>query len=294
MIDLIEQYLRTYKGRLKPSTFLDYRSILRHHLSHFEDLEALNMGLEEYLSSLEISGKRRNNILSTARSYVAWARRRNLWGGNLLEIPRFKSRSKKIKPLSPEETRLIMTYAPHPYRDYFHFALLTGVRTGEALGLRFEDFDLAAGIISIRRAITCGEIVTTKTAAGERELPLLRPLRELFNRRATSNETGSPWFFYSIRAGHIISRKALARSWKGLLQAFNIGPRPLYATRHTFASLAIAAGEDPLWVAKAMGHSRPDQLFLKYSSFLEGVKRDGEKVSSMVMGGKQSFLRVLP
>lgn len=120
-----------------------------------------------------------------------------------------------------------MTYAPHPYRDYFHFALLTGVRTGEALGLRFEDFDLAAGIISIRRALTVGEIVTTKTISGERELPLLRPLRELYHRRASANESGSPWFFYSVRAGRIISRKALARAWKGLLQAFEIGPRPL-------------------------------------------------------------------
>jgi integrase len=187
-----------------------------------------------------------------------------------------------------------MTYAPHPYRDYFHLALLTGVRTGEALGLRFEDFDLGAEVIQIRRAITCGEIVTTKTASGERDLPLLRPLRELLHRRSRGNVEGSPWFFYSLREGRIMSRKALSRCWKGLLSAFEIEERPLYATRHTFASLAIASGEDPLWVAKVMGHSRPDQLFLKYSSFIEGVKKDGEKVSGLVMGGAKSFLRALP
>lgn len=294
MHDLIEQYLCIYKSRLKPSTFQDYRSILRHHLSHFSDLEALNMGLEEYLCSLEVSGKRRNNILTAAKSFIGWARRRRLWSGDLLEIPRFKSRSKKIKPLSAEETQLIMSYAPRPYRDYFHFALLTGVRTGEALGLRFEDFDLAGKVIMIRRALTCGEIVTTKTMAGEREFPLLRPLREIYQLRAAENETGSPWFFYSVREGHVMSRKALTRAWKGLLEAFKISPRPLYATRHTWASLAISAGEDPLWVAQAMGHSRPDQLFLKYSSFLEGMKRDGEKVSSMVMGRRKTFLRALP
>jgi len=195
--------------------------------------------------------------------------------------------------LSPEETRLIMAYAPPPYKDYFQFGILTGVRTGEALGLQFDDFNLKEGIISIRRALTRGQIVSPKTAAGERDLPLLRPVWEIYQRRLLANDKGSPWFFYSQKEGAVISRKALARAWKEALKAFEISPRPLYATRHTFASLAIASGEDPLWVAKTMGHSRPDQLFLKYGSFLEGVKRDGEKIIELVIG-KQSFLRVAP
>ncbi len=67
---------------------------------------------------------------------------------------------------------------------------------------------------------------------------------------------------------------AIRKTWKNFLEVFDIEPRILYATRHTFASLAVSAGEDPLWIAKVMGHSRPDQLFLKYASFIEGVKRD--------------------
>jgi hypothetical protein len=49
MQEQVEQFLRTYRGRLKPSTFHDYRSILHCHLSKFADIEALNYGLEEYL-----------------------------------------------------------------------------------------------------------------------------------------------------------------------------------------------------------------------------------------------------
>lgn len=290
---LIEQYLRTYQGRLKPSTFTDYRSILQHHISRFASFEAINHGLEEYLAALDVSGKRKNNILSAARSFVEWAIRRELWPGRLYKIPRFKGWSSKIKPLSPTETRLIMAYAPPPYKDYFQFGILTGVRTGEALGLQFEDFNLKEGTISIRRALTRGQVVSTKTEAGERDIPLHRPVWEIYQRRFLGNTKGSPWFFYSHKEGAVISRKALARAWREVLKAFEISPRPLYATRHTFASLAIASGEDPLWVAKTMGHSRPDQLFLKYGSFLEGVKRDGEKIIELVIG-KQSFLRVAP
>lgn len=288
----IEQYLRTYQGRLKPSTFTDYRSILQHHISRFTTFEALNKGLEDYLSGAKISGKRKNNILSTTRSFVNWARRREIWKGTLYEIPRFSERCSKIKPLNPEETRLIMTYAPHPYKDFFQLSFLTGVRTGEALGLKFEDFDLDQGLLSIRRALTCGQIVNTKTESGERELPLLRPLREIYQRRQRHNKEGSPWFFYSSHGG-IISRKTLAGKWKALLKAFDIKLRPLYATRHTYASLALAAGEDPLWVAEAMGHHRADQLFLKYASYIKGVKKDGEKMISLILG-RQSLMRVLP
>jgi len=61
---------------------------------------------------------------------------------------------------------------------------------------------------------------------------------------------------------------------------------------HTFASLAVAAGEDPLWIAKVMGHERPDQLLLRYASYLEGVKPDGEKFLKMVCGGP-SLMRLV-
>ena len=101
MHDLIEQFLRTYQARLKASTLRDYRSIFAHHLGQFPSFEAMNQGLEEYLAALEISGKRKNNILSAARSFVEWARRREIFEGKFFKIPRFPHRSKKTKPLNP-------------------------------------------------------------------------------------------------------------------------------------------------------------------------------------------------
>jgi integrase len=291
MQTLIDQFLRTYQGRLKPSTFLDYRSILRRHLSQYSTFDELNQGLEEYLAGIPLSFKRKNNILSATRTFVGWARRREIWTGHFFKIPRFPGRSAKIKPLDPAEAKLLMTYAPFPYRDYFQFAILTGVRTGEALGLRFEDFDLKKRLISIRRALTCGKVVSTKTESSERTFAPVRPVWEIYQRRLQGNRKGSPWFFYSNRGG-ILSRGALQRYWRTFLAVFDIEARPLYATRHTYASLAIASGEDPLWVAKTLGHRRPDQLFLAYASYIEGVKKDGDKFLDLVIG-KKTLMRVL-
>ena len=88
-----------------------------------------------------------------------------------------------------------------------------------------------------------------------------------------------------------MSLGAIRRAWKDALRFFEIEERRLYATRHTFASLSIAAGEDPLYIAQIMGHSRPDQLFLKYASYLEGVKDDGQKFLELL--GKKSLLRAV-
>lgn len=54
--------------------------------------------------------------------------------------------------------------------------MLTGTRRGEALGLRWEDIDLSAGLIHIQRNITYAQnqpfIGTPKTAKGERDVPI--------------------------------------------------------------------------------------------------------------------------
>jgi len=279
----ISSYLQTYRARLKPSTWQDYASILRLHLAHFSDFDSLNQGLEAYLSDLVVTGKRRNNILSAARSFMAWAVRRGLWSGPLLYIPRFPDRPRKITPLAPDEARLVMNYARPPFRSWFRFAILSGLRTGELMGLAFEDFDLAEGVLHVRRSLSRGGMATTKTLSSDRSIPLFRPLREIYLSRLAGNLRASPWLWYSESRG-LIARSTLARYWRDFLAAMGIDHRPLYATRHTFASLAVAAGEDPLWIADVMGHHRPDQLLLRYATYLKGVKEDGTKFMKLALG----------
>jgi integrase len=276
MNTLIDQFLSAYQGRLKPSSLSDYRSILHHHLAFFPDLPAMSLGLEDYLSGLALTGKRKNNILCVARTFYGWAARRQIAPGPMLPIPRFPHRTVKTKPLSLEEARQVMSFTPQPYRDFYRLSILTGLRTGEALALQFQDFDLAHQVLRIRRAFSGGVISSTKTASSDRDIPLLRPVRELYEQRQRYNLKSSPWFFYSGKGG-IFSLKKLREVWRVFLELFGIEPRRMYSTRHTFASLAIAAGEDALWVARVLGHSRPDQLFLRYASFMEGMKEDGKK-----------------
>ncbi len=50
----------------------------------------------------------------------------------------------------------------------------------------------------------------------------------------------------------------------------------LYNTRHTFATHALASGEDPGWVAKMLGHTTLQMIFTTYYRYLPNlVRRDG-------------------
>ena len=49
-----------------------------------------------------------------------------------------------------------------------------------------------------------------------------------------------------------------------------------YQTRHTFASNALAAGENPKWVADTLGHKSTEVLFDVYEKFIpRRTRQDG-------------------
>ncbi len=64
--------------------------------------------------------------------------------------------------------------------------------------------------------------------------------------------------------------------WYPALEKAELAQRDLYTTRHTFATHAPAAGEDPGWVAKMLGHTTLQMIFTTYYRYLPNlVRRDG-------------------
>ena len=58
-----------------------------------------------------------------------------------------------------------------------------------------------------------------------------------------------------------------------MLQRLNLKYRNPYQTRHTFATLLLAAGESPEWIAQQMGHSTTTMLFRVYSRYVPNLTR---------------------
>ena len=69
----------------------------------------------------------------------------------------------------------------------------------------------------------------------------------------------------------------------GLCNKAGLTPRRAYQTRHTAATLWLAAGENPEWVARQLGHSTTEMLFRVYSRYIPNVtRRDGSAFEAML------------
>ena len=59
-------------------------------------------------------------------------------------------------------------------------------------------------------------------------------------------------------------------------------------TRHSFATVALSCGENPLWIAKVMGHRNTDMIIKVYSRYIEdgSGSPDGIRLDKAFQGTK--------
>ena len=62
--------------------------------------------------------------------------------------------------------------------------------------------------------------------------------------------------------------------WEPLLRRLGLRYRPPYQMRHTFATLAISAGENINWVARMLGHKSPVITLERYNRFVPNLTRE--------------------
>jgi integrase len=74
----------------------------------------------------------------------------------------------------------------------------------------------------------------------------------------------------------MVGWRCCALQWYPTLAKASLRRRDLYNTRHTFATHALASGEDPGWVAKMLGHTTLTMLMTRYYRYVPNlVRQDG-------------------
>jgi integrase len=196
------------------------------------------------------------------------ARRRGLVTRNpidgLAPTERPKKRAKRKIARLDDATlgRLVNAASSERWRAAFGLAAYAGLRLGEVRGLRWEDIDLAAGTVTVRRSLRKdGTEKPTKTEAGERTVPLLPALRRLlvaWKLRAPHSRPhnlvigtagGKPVADRSVRRALDAAKK------KSGLDGLEERLSP-HALRHSFASLLATDLElPPTTLAQLIGHA---------------------------------------
>ena len=245
-----------------------------------------------------LSPARCGKILGYLRSILHMAYRRGFTARDLAgDVLPQKVRRPEILPFSLEERDAFLENLPSDFwRNYFTVAFGTGLRPSEQLALRWtvegersSYVDFSRGVLVIRQGIVKGEVTELKTAGSSREVPMLptveealrrqRPLTQLKGALVFPNEVGHPLNLANIRH----------RVWYPTLQRAGIVARDLYTTRHTFVTTALAAGEQPAWVAAVLGHTTARMIMERYYRYVPNLTRqDGKALDRYLRSGEEN------
>jgi integrase len=238
-----------------------------------------------------------NRIIGMVRLIMTEANLRYGIDNPCTEIRRLKLRRTDIRPFSLEEINRMRATIRPDYRPYLTFRFFTGVRSAEASGLKWRHVDFERGLVMIRETFRDGRTEYTKTDGSQRDLQLSALVLEALNAMRPEGYEANPAAFADIyvfrtRSGRPVdTTNFVYRVWRPLLASLDIPYRRPYEMRHTCATLWLAAGEAPEWIARQLGHTTTEMLFRTYSRYVPNlVRHDGTAFDRMIAGAMHGGL----
>ncbi len=233
-------------------------------------------------SQRSITNDRVNHIMTPLRCVFSEAALRFDIPSPFHNIKPLKLGRSVIEPFSLTEVRTFLAGVRPDFRNYYAVRFFTGMRTAEIDGLRWKFVDLPNKQIIIEETLVNGRPETPKTQASYRVIQISEPVYQALLRQY--DETGSHEFVFCNDAGNPLDhRNVTKRVWNPTLAMLGLKRRRPYQTRHTTATLWLAAGENPEWIAKQLGHSTTKMLFEVYSRYVPNLTRqDGSAFNSLI------------
>lgn len=231
----------------------------------------------------KVSARRINKVVGLLCSIIAEGCDRHGLVSPANGIKPLRQGKTEIHPFTLDEIKLMIECVRPDYRAYLITRFFTGLRTGEVNGLHWQDIDFTTGVIEVRRSSSRGGDGGLKTPMSRRVIPMVPGVREaLWEHRATRRED-CPWVFHTRTGKPIDAANFTTRIWNPLLQRLGLERRNPYQTRHTAATLMLASGENPEWVANVLGHATTEMLFRVYSRYVPNLTRqDGRAFVGML------------
>jgi len=229
-----------------------------------------------------LSPSRINHVMVPLRSIMNEAAERYEFSSPFKNIKPLKVGRTDVDPFTLEEVRRLIEHVRPDYKNYLIVRFFTGMRTGEVHGLKWKHVDFEHRQILVRESFVAGRQTTTKTDGSTREIQMSQPVFDALKQQ--SKVTCDMDYAFANKAGNPLSvHNVTKRIWYPLLRRLSIPLRRPYQTRHTAATLWLAAGENPEWIARQMGHSTTEMLFRIYSRYVPNLTRqDGSAFESLL------------
>ena len=230
-----------------------------------------------------LSSRRINAIMKPLRQILNEAADRYNYNTAFRNIKPLKIKRSDVLPFSLDEVQLILGTVRPDFRNYFTLRFFSGMRTGEVHGLKWKYIDFERRLILVRESIVLGEEDELKTDGSSRDVQMSQVVLDAL--RAQYQVTGgkSEYVFCNQAFKPIDNKNFVNRVWAPLLRHLGLAHRKAYQMRHTAATLWLASGEAPEWIARQLGHTSTEMLFRVYSRYVPNLTRnDGSAMDRLL------------
>lgn len=285
----------TASQRLRPRTLESYRKLINAYvIPTLGDRKLSQIRLPEIdklYSEMRVRGLSPRTVRYThsiLRSALNHAVRSRLLPHNPTDyatLPR--QERKEMQCLTATEANAFLASARNDrWSALWELLTLTGLRPGEALGLKWAD--LSDNVLTVQRALVeAGEkwsVSEPKTKRSRRTVPLSpSTIKALHAHRRTQLEeklrAGGTYsdndFIFANSVGLPLDiRNLTVRHFQKVLKAAELKPIRLYDLRHTAATLMLSAGVNPKVASERLGHSTIVLTMDTYSHVMPAMQQD--------------------
>lgn len=282
------------RSGVKPNTLESYRYTTRRNINpnlgkiKLEKLRPLDV--EHLLTTLTKAGKSAANVSYTLRVLKMALRQGVRWQmlprnvADAVSAPKVERREMQV--WTPEQVATFLGHTePHRLHAAFYLALMTGMRRGEVMGLRWHDIDLDNARLTIRHNLVEVQgqgvpgklhngkptetsrramLSTPKTKASRRSIRLspgtVSKLKEHQARQEQERrDAGEAWldegWVFASPLGGMTTPDYLTHLYDRLVKEAGVPRIRFHDLRHTAASLMIRQGVIPKAVSERLGHT---------------------------------------
>jgi integrase len=269
----------------KPSTLRAYRSKLAAQIKPRLGSRPLARVQRDHVEAFRdgcirdgLSAKYTANALGFLHSIFEFAVRRDWATENPcrhVDAPRALEVETAIRFLDASEVEALLRAAPdgsygRVQRVLYLAAVMTGMRQGELLALRWQDVDWSAQRIRVNRNYVNGRYGTPKSHRG-RSVPLADRLGGELDRLYKSSAYGADddLVFGNPNTGNPMNGHTLTRTFHTALERGAVRKVRFHDLRHTFGTRMAAAGVPMRTLQEWMGH-RDFRTTLLYADYAPG------------------------